>query len=76
MSTQISTDQKFESRFRVPPPVLSTGFSVLIPLEWAQMSPHPPLAAASDPLQTRSGPWGQTERTHRALVGGPNTELE
>jgi len=33
------TYKKFESHFRVPPLVLSTGFSVLVHLMWAQMKP-------------------------------------
>ena len=33
------TDKKFESHFRVPPQVLSTGVNVLIRLRWAQIPP-------------------------------------
>jgi hypothetical protein len=33
----------------------------------------PSLAAASDRLPSREGPRGQTERSHLARVGGPNT---
>ena len=73
----VRTDKEFESyfrgHFRVPPHVLSTGVHVLIPVGWAQMSSHPPRAAASARLPAREEPRGQTERSHLALVRGPNT---
>jgi len=43
-------DKKYERNFRVPPQVVSTELSVLIPLVWAPIGPRQPLTAASNRL--------------------------
>jgi hypothetical protein len=60
----VSTDKKFERHFRVPPPVLSTGFNVWIPPRVGSDAFPSALAAASERWPARSGSRDQTERTH------------
>ena len=56
------TNKKYERDFRVPPQVVSTAFSVLIPLRRAPIGSCQALAAASNRLAWRSRPQCQTER--------------
>jgi hypothetical protein len=53
------TCKKVESHVRVPPPILSIGFNVLIPLVEAQRKPHRSAGRLGDP-EDRAPCRGQT----------------